>query len=249
MFVLAHLSDLHLDGSIRNASRAERALRHLADLPRAADAVLITGDITEAGDPQDYLDANSAVTKLRERSPVLFCPGNHDARGPFARELLGLATPTDGPVNQTHTVAGVSFVLADSTVPGKSEGRFGEQTLDWLDETLTAAADQPVFLAMHHPPVPLGIPYMDRIRLQDADAFATVLALHQNVAAILCGHAHTAAAADFHGVPVRVAPGVKSTAMMPWEQPEGKVTNLDLPIALAYHLYTDTTLTTHYRSL
>jgi Icc protein len=47
MIVLAHLSDLHLDGSDRNAERAERVTAYLNDLSTPPDAVLVTGDILD----------------------------------------------------------------------------------------------------------------------------------------------------------------------------------------------------------
>lgn len=53
MTVLAHLSDLHLDGSATRASRASRVVPYLCGLPGAVDAVIITGDVTENGTAQD----------------------------------------------------------------------------------------------------------------------------------------------------------------------------------------------------
>lgn len=44
---------------------------------------------------------------------------------------------------------------------------------------------------------------------------------HPNVAAILCGHAHTPAAATFAGRPLLVAPGVTSTVRPLWETGDG----------------------------
>jgi Icc protein len=73
---------------------------------------------------------------------------------------------------------------------------------------------------------------------------------HRNLAAFLCGHAHTPAVTTFAGRPLVIAPGVVSTLRFPWEHrahPEDYV-HLDPPPALAFHVLTDEgQLTTHYR--
>jgi hypothetical protein len=63
---------------------------------------------------------------------------------------------------------------------------------------------------------------------------------------VLCGHAHTPAAATFAGRPVLVAPSITSTLMLPFET--DRVMDRDIPPMIAFHLLTeDRRLTTHYR--
>jgi len=243
VITLAHLSDVHVDGSARNEGRAARVVDYLAGLPGRVDAVLVTGDLTEQGRPEDYETVLRLVAPLDV--PVLFCPGNHDERTAFRGTLLGLSG--SGPVNQAHEVAGASFLLCDSVIPGKPDGELAPETLAWLDSAL-AEGDGPAFIALHHHPVPLGIPELDAMRLLNPDDLAAVVREHPRVAGVLCGHAHTAAASTFAGVPVRVAPGVKSTTLLPWEH-EGDETLYDTPVGLAFHLLDQDVLTTHFRAL
>jgi hypothetical protein len=64
--------------------------------------------------------------------------------------------------------------------------------------------------------------------------------------ALLCGHAHTAAATTFAGLPLLVAPGVVSTSVLPFES--DAIVDLEQPPMLAFHvLHDDRRLTTHYR--
>jgi len=49
MVLLAHVSDLHLDGGERAAARAKRVLAFLDGLACPVDAVLLTGDIADHG--------------------------------------------------------------------------------------------------------------------------------------------------------------------------------------------------------
>jgi 3',5'-cyclic AMP phosphodiesterase CpdA len=246
VITLAHLSDPHLDGGTRNAGRLAHVIGYLTSLPGSVDAVLITGDITDSGSPQDYAVAADLTSRLSV--PVVFCPGNHDVRDAFASALLGLDNQA-GPINQVVEVAGVAIVLCDSTIPGQSAGELSSDTLHWLDRTLGSYPDRPVFVAMHHPPLSLGIPLLDGMKLGNPAELAAVLAQHSQVAGVLCGHAHSAAASTFAGLPLRVAPGLKSTTLLPFEVTGPDVMTLDLPPAFAVHCYDDGLLTTHYRAL
>ena len=70
---------------------------------------------------------------------------------------------------------------------------------------------------------------------------------HQQVVAVLCGHAHTAASTWFAGRQLLVAPGVASTLLLPAERPTGDVLDGDAPPAIAFHLLDGDRLTTHFR--
>ncbi|MGC7099662.1 metallophosphoesterase [Amycolatopsis lurida] len=245
MIVIAHLSDLHLDGDERSLARAARVFDHLDGLRGEIDAVLVTGDLADHGLAEEY----EAVAKLfagpRKILQPMHCPGNHDVRGPYREVLLGEA-PSDAPINQVHHAGGAVFALCDSTIPGRDDGYLAEETLAWLESVLDDAAGAPVFVCFHHPPAELHIPYIDGIRQTGEDRLAALLSRHPNVVAVLCGHAHTAAASTFAGLPLLVAPGVVSTIVLPWESEQ--IVDLEAPPAIAFHvLGDDGRLTTHYR--
>jgi hypothetical protein len=66
------------------------------------------------------------------------------------------------------------------------------------------------------------------------------------VAAVLTGHAHTAAASTFAGRPLIVGPAVTWTLRMAWEG--DAPADREQPPGLAYHVLDDDhRLTTHYR--
>ncbi|MER5865971.1 metallophosphoesterase [Kitasatospora sp. NPDC002040] len=246
MIVIAHLSDTHLDGSQRATDRTRAVLEHLNGLPYDLDAVLVTGDIADHGLPAEYRLAREL---LDTRHPLLTLPGNHDDRSAFRSDLLG-QDPSAAPLNRLHVTPRFAVALCDSTIPGRDDGRLDDGTLDWLDRAL-GSVEVPVLVAFHHPPVLLGIPYLDGLRQFGADRLAALTARHPHVAAFLCGHAHVSAVTTFAGRPLTVAPGVVSTARLPWESrpaPDSHVHH-DLPPALAFHvLGDDGRLTTHIRS-
>lgn len=242
MTVIAHLSDVHIDGDERSAERTRRVVRYLAGLREPVDVVLVTGDLADHGTEAEY----ERVRRLIDLPvPVLFCPGNHDVREAYRKVLLG-EPPSGAPVNRAHRIGGALFAMCDSSIPGRNEGVLAGETLDWLDAELTAAADLPAFVCFHHPPAELGMPYVDGIRQFETERLAELVARHRNVVAVLCGHAHTPAASIFAGRPLLAAPGVVSTALLPFESDE--LLDRTLPPMLAFHvLHQDRRLTTHYR--
>jgi 3',5'-cyclic-AMP phosphodiesterase len=252
MFVFAHLSDTHLDGGARSAERTRAAMDHLNALPYDLDAVLVTGDIADNGTPAEY---DTARTLLASRHPTLIGPGNHDVRGPFRERLLGEPADDgdseshDGPINQVLRTASAVYAMCDSSIPGRHDGLLAPETLAWLSGILDeTASDVPVFVAFHHPPVELRIPYIDGIRQFGEADFADLVASFPNIAALLCGHAHTPAATTFAGKPLLLAPGIVSTLALPWERgnEEGHVDPL-LPPMLTFNVWDAGRLTTHYR--
>ncbi|MFB6663339.1 metallophosphoesterase [[Kitasatospora] papulosa] len=241
--LLAQISDLHLDGSERATRRAERVMDHLRALPRPVDAVLVTGDIADHGAEAEY---EEAARILAAPFPVLPCPGNHDARPAYRRALLG-EEPGTGPVNRVHHIAGVAILMCDSTVPGRDEGRLDEETLAWIDTTLKELpGGTRSLIAFHQPPVELHHPLPDSCMLERPGDLAALLDAHPRVAAVLTGHAHTAAASAFAGRPLIVGPAVTWTLRMPWEGDHAA--DRDQPPGLAFHVLDDDgRLTTHYR--
>jgi 3',5'-cyclic-AMP phosphodiesterase len=244
--LIAHLSDLHLDQAPGRRERTEAVLAHLRGLSRPVDVLLVTGDVADNGDPGEYAEA----AELLGGFGALICPGNHDDRAAFRNGLGPLLAPAnaDGPVHQVHDRGDAVFVLLDSTIPGRSGGELSAASLTWLDETLTKYADRPVVLAMHHPPLSLGQPYLEQMLLAHPEALEAVVARHENVLAVLTGHAHTAAVGSFAGRPLLIAPGVHSTMNLPWES--AHPLNTDAPPAFAYHLLlSNGRLISHYRTL
>ena len=256
VLTLAHVSDLHVgqdreDGGARSVRRARQVIDYLNALPGELDGILVTGDLADHGTAEEYRTVAEILATAR--FPVLTCPGNHDERVAYQQVLLGEPDDAGQPVNHVHRVGGVTVAMCDSTIPGEDGGLLDDTTLTWLDKVLTdAPADEPALVCFHHPPVVLHIPYVDSIRQQRAERLADVLAAHENVTAVLCGHAHTSAVTTFAGRPLVVAPGVVSTILLPFEGGRDGEPAVDYEVApaVAFHVLDDDRgLVTHFRSL
>ncbi|HJP79233.1 MAG TPA: metallophosphoesterase [Pseudonocardiaceae bacterium] len=239
--IFAQISDLHIDATEHSVERATRVLNHLNDLPGELDAILVTGDIADHGLVEEYEQAAKILTS---RHPVLHCPGNHDIRANYRVGLMG-EPASDTPINQVFRLPGATFAMCDSSIPGEDPGFLTDDTLTWLDDVLRDT-DTPAFVCLHHPPVAMHQPYLDTMLLTGEHRLADVIQRHPNVVAVLTGHAHTAAASTFAGLPLLVAPGVVSTLVMPWEH--GDIVDRRQPPGIAYHVLDDNLrFTTHYR--
>jgi hypothetical protein len=82
--------------------------------------------------------------------------------------------------------------------------------------------------------------------LEEPGQLADLLGAHPQVAAVLTGHAHTAAASTFAARPLIVGPAITWTLRLPWESDHAA--DRDQPPGLAFHILDDDRrLTTHYR--
>ena len=243
--LLAHVSDLHLDGTARATERATRTVDYLRHLPQAPDALLVTGDIADHATTDQY---HQAAQLLDLPFPVLVCPGSHDDRAAMRQRMLNLP-PSKEPFNHLHQVAGAAVLTCDSTIPGQDGGHLDTSTLVWINQTLTdLPPTTPALLALHHPPVRIHHPLPDSMRLDNADDLAGLLQAHPHVVGILVGHAHTGGATTFAGRPLLLAPGVRWTLRMPWEGEPAA--HHDQPPGVAFHvLGPDHRLTTHFRAV
>jgi len=209
---IAQISDLHIKAPGRLAyRRVDTALalaRCIAELNRFApkiDLVVISGDLADTPSSAEYEHLKSLLAELR--IPFAAIPGNHDSR-----ELMRAAFPDhpfaapSGPLNRRVELADLDLLLLDSSVPGHPHGELDEASLEWLDATLSARADRPALLFLHHPPFAAGIWHMDQQNLQNADDLAALVARHPRVRLIGCGHVHRAALTMFAGIPCTICP-------------------------------------------
>lgn len=239
MAVLAHIGNLGLECTERPAERARRVMDYLRALPRLPDALLITGDIAEHGDPAAY---EEAVGILDAPFPVLSCPGNHDIRDAYNKALLH-HPDSSGPVNAVHHIADITVLMADSTIPNRDDGRLAPATLGWISDTLDALdRGTPAILALHHPPAVIHQPGKEQDALQHPEELAELLAASPNILAVLAGHSYVPTAATFAGRPLLVAPPTTWTGPVQAHDQHA----MGLPPQLAIHFIEDRHIATQF---
>lgn len=206
--LLAQITDLHIGGDengIDPVPRLEAVIEAIRSLPNDVDAVLVSGDLTHDGGPEDYRVVRDLLGRLE--APLHVLPGNHDDRA-LLREAFDLPGEGSDPVNYAVEVGGLRLVVFDSNVPGRDPGRYDSRWLGWLDAELRTRPDQPTLLAMHHPPLATAVREWDGINLEPGqrEVLAAVVARHPQVRAIVGGHLHRIVASTLAGCPVVSAP-------------------------------------------
>ncbi|WP_449408083.1 phosphodiesterase [Microbacterium maritypicum] len=210
--VVVHVSDPHfLAGGARLGGRydVESTFARTLDAIRAVHpspaAIVITGDLTDLGEPDAYRRLRAAVEPVAAElgTVVVWVAGNHDERPALREGLLDLA-PTQEPVTGVWDLDGLRLIALDSSVPGWHHGDLDEAQLAWLAEVLREPAPHGTLLAMHHPPLPSHLPLFDILELRHQDEFADVIR-GTDVRGILAGHLHYSSHGTFAGVPVSVS--------------------------------------------
>lgn len=243
---IAHLTDLHLMRgplAVQPAAALADAIARLLAVEPRPDCVVITGDLADTGHPDEY--ATLLAILRRCPVPVHLLPGNHD--DPAALIARFGDTPYLGNgVSPSYTVdyPAATLVIANSWVQGSPAGCLGPAQLAWIDQVLGARPDMPALVCLHHPPVTVGIPFLDGMILDDAAALAAVIGKHPNVVRVLAGHVHRDTSALFAGTLMTTAPSTFRQAALRLHdtEPPGYVTE---PTGFLLHLLDGTGCVTH----
>ncbi len=213
---LVQLSDTHIcdpgaltTGGVDSSAGLRNAIATVVALPRAPDAVLVSGDLVDAGRDTQY----EALARLLEplTMPVYLMVGNHDDRGALRRVFRDhrylVDGGSDGFVQYDVAVGGLRLIALDTLHPGHDEGRLCERRLAWLESALAAHRGEPVIVALHHPPFATAIAGMDELALASgARELEAIVARHPNVERVVCGHVHRAIESRFGGTLATIAP-------------------------------------------
>jgi 3',5'-cyclic AMP phosphodiesterase CpdA len=203
---LIHITDTHLVGSsqtLYGLNPRARLAACIADINRHhpdADLCVITGDLTHWGESDAYRNLRDCLAELA--LPLRLVVGNHDDRAELRRVFPD--TPVDdlGFIQSGLDTAAGRLLFLDTIQAGTHAGRYCPQRQDWLQRELENASDQPVYLFMHHPPFPVGLPSLDVIGIPkaDAEALGELLETHGAVRHIFFGHVHRPISGQWRGI-------------------------------------------------
>ena len=170
----------------------EACLSQMRTLSGGVDLLVVGGDLLMDGTSGDYGEVGAAL--LSCGIPVHVGLGNHDDREVYRR-----TAPKEldtGSINATvcHSFdcEDLHVVILDSATGGGPDGgSLGAEQLEWLADDLGTAGDRRVVLFLHHPPVDVGVAWLDAIGLRDRSDFWRVLGPHApRVRGVFCSHVH-----------------------------------------------------------
>jgi 3',5'-cyclic AMP phosphodiesterase CpdA len=248
-FLLAQLSDPHIGGewfddqSVPRFAAAVESVRAIRPQP---DAVLLTGDLADHATDEEYEQLRELVAPLG--GPLYVLPGNHDDRRALLRHF-GVPGGEGEPVRYSVDLGPLRLVVLDTTRPGEPSGELQSDQLEWLDAELAVAPEQLTLIAMHHPPLVIGVPAWDEIGLAAADrrALGAVIERHRHVRRSVCGHFHSTIAGELAGRGVLVVPSTYVQTRLDFNVRELELTS-ELP-GFAMHAVVDGELVSHVKAV
>jgi Icc protein len=210
---IAHISDFHLptkpgqklNGAFPDANLIE-AVAVLKQQNPKPDLIVLGGDLLEDGQKGNY----EAIVGLFNdiQVPLHTVVGNHDDLKALKKSTLvedGKSERGYGSFNQGK----LHFILLNTTRTGKSHGNIEEEQLFWLSEDLWANHDKPVLIFMHHQPIDSGVPWLDKMKLENADAFWKIVPPYSNnILGVFFAHVHMQISTVVRGILVASSPAV-----------------------------------------
>ncbi len=147
------------------------------------EVVLVKGDLTNLGTEEEYAAFLDAYGGLGER--MRHVRGNHDAMLDASMALQGAPFAVDA--------GGATLAVLDTVQPGIERGQITAEQLHWLGE-LAGSATGPVLVFGHHHQWDLDAAERSGeyfgINPDDTEAFADVVAAHENIVGYFAGHTH-----------------------------------------------------------
>ncbi len=201
---ILQISDTHLGrepGPIRpgypdSDHQLARVLEALVRNEPRPDLLWLTGDLAEDPAPEAYTRLLDLLDRHVPGWPLAGLAGNHDEWCELDRAFTSAGHLLDG-----HRVQGEWVLVGvNSAVPGQAAGRIEPAELERLERVLTRHPAHWAMIAIHHPVVPIGSAWMDRIGLTNPDDLFAVLDRHPRVRACLFGHIHQDFRSERRGV-------------------------------------------------
>ncbi|WP_133490406.1 metallophosphoesterase [Alcanivorax sp. 24] len=205
---LLWITDLHLAGpgspspqDVDPLLRLKAVLRDLRDHHTDADRLILTGDLAQSGGVEDYKLLRDVLDDFPV--PYRLLVGNHDHRDNL-RKVFPDTIAIEGFLQSSEPLGDSRLIYLDTQAQDGHHGEVCPARLAWLETELHDAGSKPALIFMHHPPMTIGVPPLDRLRLRDPDhglyhlllgrSAPTQLLfghLHRNVSGLWAGHPFT----------------------------------------------------------
>lgn len=254
--LVAQITDIHLgfdpdDPDELNRRRLESALARLADMKPLPDLLIATGDLVDAGDD------NVSYPRLREALsglpfPVHLALGNHDSRGPFRAAFPEVPATDGGFIQYAIEDYPVRILVLDTLEEGRHGGGFCERRAAWLSERLAELPDRPTLIALHHPPIESGLPWMtENPEARWVRRLKAIVAANRNIVGMISGHLHRPVVTSWAGTTLSVCPSTAPQVALDLEgidpeRPDGRAMIVSDPPWFALHVWTGEGVVSHF---
>ena len=131
--LIGQLTDIHIGFDKKsereaNLDRLDLAFARLLSAGRKPEVLLLTGDLTEHGDPESSAKVCEALAQYD--IPCWPIPGNHDLREPMVAAFPQVQL-RDGFLHYTLEFDGFRVIMLDTLEPGRHGGAFCAARASW----------------------------------------------------------------------------------------------------------------------
>lgn len=254
--LIGQITDIHLgfdpdNPAEFNRKRLDEVIARLCGGPNVPDLLLATGDLVDRGDSESYRRLANALSVCP--FPVWPCVGNHDDRDNFQSQFPHIPV-VDGFIQYEIGTTALRLLVIDTLEEGRHGGAFCDIRAQWLADRLAEAPDRPTVIVMHHPPVEVGIDWMNTHPEEPwVTRFAGVLSGAPQVTGLICGHLHRPIVAAWNATTVAICPstaplvGLDLSPIDP-DHPDNRPMIIADPPGYALHRWNGTTLVTHFET-
>jgi 3',5'-cyclic-AMP phosphodiesterase len=252
--LIAQITDIHLgfepgNPDEFNRQRLDALLAHINNGPNRPDLLLATGDLVDLGDVESYQRLQEALSVVS--CPVLMGLGNHDLRDNFHQQFP--ETPVAGGfIQYVKDYDGLRVIMLDTLDEGRHGGAFCETRAAWLTARLAEEKTVPTVLVMHHPPVEVGIDWMNTHPNEPWVArFAGAIEGADQIKGIICGHLHRNIVVPWHGTAIAICASTAPQVTLDLrpidpDLPDDRPMIVADPPSYALHFWNGRELVTHF---
>lgn len=196
---LAQVTDTHLFGDSAkellgiNTFNSMSSVLQLVQQHQDIDLMLISGDISQDDSLESYQILQRSLAPFH--CPQFWYKGNHDNYHIFDDFVTQLGVHHNL-IRTPHW----QIILLNSQVEGAVFGYLAADQLQFLEHALSTAPNLHSFISFHHHPLSMGSRWLDKIGLQNADDFLSLIQRFNNVRAVLWGHVHQESDQTLDGV-------------------------------------------------
>ena len=170
----------------------------------APDLIIINGDLTNESDLESYRIIAEGLADFD--IPKFAVMGNHDSHLNLHKFFPSPDKSTVLPFfsfdqEQNH------FILLDSVSESDDYGNLVEGYIDhdqmkWLKNDLTENKSKRTFIFLHHPPLDVGVEWMDELGLKNKAEFWETISGQDQISKIFFGHLHHYRELNYNGFEV-----------------------------------------------
>ena len=194
---IAQISDIHLFGDTNRTINGANPYRNLEAVLKNITAlkekekpelIIVSGDLSQDCTLESYRHLANVLDDCGVKYYLM--PGNHDDV-----DVLNSAFNYKWKKNSIDYFVkhhGWFFYLVDTAMYPREEGELSNEQLSKLESFLKEHISSPVIVFMHHHPVLINSPWMDRMMLKQNEEFNSLVKKHINIKAVLFGHIHQA---------------------------------------------------------